>query len=325
MNMEKRFTLLLLVLLTFGFGNSAFAQCAPDSTIPNTTNYPKTWAQGCVGEPYNQVVHFSFPRDTTVVVNVTFISFEVLNMQAPPGLTYSCNISDCKWTPTNTPVSPDQIYGCMTISGTPTQTFNGQVSIEIEGCGQTFVGTQCQSDVQYFNLEIVNSASPGFTESINQNVVDFTDQTTSPNLIQIYRWDFGDGNTSLAQNPTHTYSQPGTYNVCLETQDNCGLQEFCKNITLNFVGRPEPQALDNLVISPNPAEDQMVVRGDLPIGGFVQTRLRSVVGNVVWKHQETSNGNLFERIIDVSQIAAGTYFLEIETDLGRTVRRVQVL
>ncbi len=29
-----------------------------------------------------------------------------------------------------------------------------------------------------------------------------------------YHWDFGDGNTSTAQSPNHTYGGPGTYNVC---------------------------------------------------------------------------------------------------------------
>jgi len=33
--------------------------------------------------------------------------------------------------------------------------------------------------------------------------------------IQSYAWDFGDGNTSTAQNPTHLYSGPGDYTVSL--------------------------------------------------------------------------------------------------------------
>ena len=36
-----------------------------------------------------------------------------------------------------------------------------------------------------------------------------------------YRWDFGDGSTATSANPSHTYSQPGTYTVTLEAT-NCG-------------------------------------------------------------------------------------------------------
>ena len=41
--------------------------------------------------------------------------------------------------------------------------------------------------------------------------------------ISAYRWDFGDGNTSNEQNPTHTYTQPGLYSVTIAvtTPNNC--------------------------------------------------------------------------------------------------------
>lgn len=48
----------------------------------------------------------------------------------------------------------------------------------------------------------------------------------SPNnqvVLQTYFWDFGDGTTSTAINPTHSYSTDGTYTVTLTTT-NCDLQ-----------------------------------------------------------------------------------------------------
>ena len=44
----------------------------------------------------------------------------------------------------------------------------------------------------------------------------FVDKSTSASA---WYWDFGDGATSTDQNPTHTYSQTGTYNVQLQIQD----------------------------------------------------------------------------------------------------------
>jgi gliding motility-associated-like protein len=53
---------------------------------------------------------------------------------------------------------------------------------------------------------------------------DFTDQSTvaTGNIIQ-WDWDFGDGNTSNQQNPSHTYLADGNYNVSLTvtTDQNC--------------------------------------------------------------------------------------------------------
>ncbi|MDI6644141.1 MAG: DUF3344 domain-containing protein [Methanobacteriaceae archaeon] len=44
--------------------------------------------------------------------------------------------------------------------------------------------------------------------------VQFT--STSTGTINTYEWDFGDGNTSTAANPIHTYNVPGTYTVTLK-------------------------------------------------------------------------------------------------------------
>lgn len=47
----------------------------------------------------------------------------------------------------------------------------------------------------------------------------FSDLSTAGNSpIQIWNWDFGDGFSSQSQNPSHTYTAPGTYNVTLTVQ-----------------------------------------------------------------------------------------------------------
>src|SRR5262249_60351672 len=43
--------------------------------------------------------------------------------------------------------------------------------------------------------------------------VQFTDTTVGP--VTARSWDFGDGSSSLAANPSHVYSTPGTYSVSL--------------------------------------------------------------------------------------------------------------
>jgi PKD repeat protein len=50
--------------------------------------------------------------------------------------------------------------------------------------------------------------------------VSFTD--TSIGTPVSWAWNFGDGQTSTLQNPTHTYSTPGTYNVTLRSTNAAG-------------------------------------------------------------------------------------------------------
>ncbi len=43
--------------------------------------------------------------------------------------------------------------------------------------------------------------------------------------ITIWYWDFGDGTTALVKNPTHTYNNPGIYDVKLTVQDSSGYED----------------------------------------------------------------------------------------------------
>lgn len=52
--------------------------------------------------------------------------------------------------------------------------------------------------------------------------VQFQDLTVGRAII--WSWDFGDGNGSSSQNPTHTFTQKGTYTVILSTIDEFGCQ-----------------------------------------------------------------------------------------------------
>jgi PKD repeat protein len=77
-------------------------------------------------------------------------------------------------------------------------------------------------------LNINNAALSGpfaaadFTWSkLGTNERQFTDESTSHYCtIVSWDWDFGDGNTSTLQNPTHTYSSDGWYDVTLTVTTN---------------------------------------------------------------------------------------------------------
>ena len=52
--------------------------------------------------------------------------------------------------------------------------------------------------------------------------ISFTSSTTGGTTPYAYAWDFGDGGTSGAANPTHLYSTAGTYTVTLTVRDAAG-------------------------------------------------------------------------------------------------------
>ncbi len=63
-----------------------------------------------------------------------------------------------------------------------------------------------------------------FSFVTNALVATFTDSSTdSDGTISSRAWTFGDGGTSTATNPSHTYASAGTYSVALKVTDNGGL------------------------------------------------------------------------------------------------------
>ncbi len=70
-----------------------------------------------------------------------------------------------------------------------------------------------------------------FTSNIDGSVVDFVN--TSMDGVS-YQWDFGDGNTSNIENPTHSYLTSGTYDVSLTVLNDCGESQYSESIEVEF-------------------------------------------------------------------------------------------
>ena len=90
------------------------------------------------------------------------------------------------------------------------------IGLQINGQCESITTTVVAPDFPNANALVANACF---------NVdIDFTDQSTvaSGNIVN-WNWDFGDTNTSVAQNPSHQYGSDGTFNVSLTvtTDSNC--------------------------------------------------------------------------------------------------------
>lgn len=90
-------------------------------------------------------------------------------------------------------------------------------------------------------IQIIDAPTSNFT-AINLcfgDSVNFIDSTTtSGGSINSWNWDFGDGNSSTVQNPTHLFTTAGTFNVNLTTSSGTCDNTIIKQITIS----PKPIA-----------------------------------------------------------------------------------
>lgn len=147
--------------------------------------------------------------------------------------------------------------------------------------------------------------SAGFNYSANDAVVGFTDN--SGGAAESWSWDFGDGNTSTAQNPTHDFVTAGNYDVCLVVYNNCNESDTtCQTITVTTNGLNEQETLQ-LAVWPNPTETSLTVSVTKPMQNATIT-ITDLSGRIVWT-SNSFNGTTFK--LDISELTSGFYQLQV--------------
>ena len=186
------------------FGNDP--KCTPST--------PCTWLASILAlnpagaPPPNQPPTANFPVPSCSALTCNFTS----TSSDPDGTiaSYSWNFGDGA---TSTAANPSHSY---TAAGTYTVTL-------------TVTDNQGTSSAPFSRSVAVSPANQAptanFTFSCSALSCNFTSTSSDPDgSIASYSWTFGDGGTSTAANPSHSYTAAGTYSVGLRVTDNQGAQ-----------------------------------------------------------------------------------------------------
>lgn len=176
----------------------------------------------------------------------------------------------------------------------------------------------CYSDTFCTQVTICPLPVVNFNFTSAQFAYNFTDITPGGNTA--WSWSFGDGGTSTQQNPSHTYTANGTYQVCLTVTNSCGQDSSCQSLTVNVVSVQD--ALQNsLEIWPNPAGNLLNVRLAMTGTTGLTLRIHDMAGRVTYQQEIAATATVWASALDISNLASGMYMLELEGDEIQVLRR----
>jgi len=123
---------ILLLLSTIISTTYLYSQCTPNTTLDKGVS-PSNFTSVCINTPVNETITLASPNQTTYNgQKVVFDSVRVMDLtNVPAGMNYTCLNNDCKT------ALPNAInYSCVLVSGTPTQAFNGLMTLKVKIYGR---------------------------------------------------------------------------------------------------------------------------------------------------------------------------------------------
>ena len=139
-----------------------------------------------------------------------------------------------------------------------------------------------------------------------------------------YIWDFGDGNMSTDENPTHLYAQNGTYDVMFISSNQCGSDTIMQIVDALQTSIFDPTASFQLTISPNPNEGvfEMVIESNET--DELNWNLYNLQGKSMQEGIFSVSPGTSRQAIDGKNLAQGIYYLKIQNEIGFQTTKVVV-
>jgi len=142
--------------------------------------------------------------------------------------------------------------------------------------------------------------------------VSFTDNSTgNPDA---WLWDFGDGNTSIEQNPKHTYNNTGLYTVSLKVCNGAVCDTTIKTNLIHVLpnGIVEVDANIEAAFYPNPNNGQFIIHINSPKETRIQLRIFNTLGEISHMENFDVSGD-FQKQMNLQNLAKGIYYLRLQS------------
>ncbi len=193
---------------------------------------------------------------------------------------------------------------------------DGRYSVKLKtNCGKNLEGS-----TQVFFFE-KSTADFDFKIEGDGKVI-FTNKSQSTHSLR-YEWTFAENAKSTDMNPTFTFQKIGNYKVKLTiTSTNCQASKTVeKDVQIIVSSNQDNEMARKIMTYPNPVKDHLTIKWN----GMNQAKKIRVLDLIGKKWLEQSiNTPETETILNLANLAKGLYFLEIQTEGKKLVRKMLV-
>lgn len=141
-----------------------------------------------------------------------------------------------------------------------------------------------------------------------------------------YSWDFGDGNFSDEENPSHVFAQAGTYTVELTGYNaNCDLTEFLTKEIVVII--TDVETLENqfkVSILPNPNSGDFLLDFESISNQTVEIEIFDLNGRAVLEDVFSISSGQSSKSMNVSHFSKGIYCLMVKSNNGIKVEKLVI-
>ena len=185
-------------------------------------------------------------------------------------------------------------------------------SITVNSAGNYSVAVTDQNGCKgsdEISLSLNPLPNPAFVFTDNGNkLIDFNATDT----LKFYLWQFGDGDTSTQDDPTHQYPAGNTYTVKLIVADSNGCVDSSEqSLDLTFVRLAGE--LDHVRVYPNPSTGTVYLKTGFNMESVVEVSVFDAQGKLLSDIRYTAGSGEFSEPLDLSTLTPGTYMMRIRS------------
>lgn len=193
----------------------------------------------------------------------------------------------------------------------------------------------------------IDACNTNFYSTVSQNsatfILDGPSSSYSVSALAGISWKFGDGTVVLEEAPnvsptqTHTYSKPGTYNVCITAIDKYSkcVSQICDSIrvydtlqnqvtSINDARIASDKLISSLSLYPNPALKDITVAINSLVKTSVNVNIYDVSGKLVLSQESIiKQGINAVKFALSNKLDNGLYFVNIVDENNKTINTIK--